>query len=389
MSAILEAKTAMRQLAEQAQEVTKNPRLRPETKTAKLDEIEAAIKAHAKTIEMHEQAGRLASGGSSADSMEGVGAYTGKSFGLPSLAPDDEQVKALHHAATTKQSLRVEVGTKAASDLGSLLPSSLVPGILAFRREPTRVASLFPTVAESAPSFEYIRHTGNSSGAAATVAAGGAKPEIVPTIDQVTATMRKIAAHLGVVDESLMDFASTASYFSSELTQAIIAAENTQLLSGNGTAPNLQGVLTTTGVLTRTQAAAPETAIDTLELALNDLRVGSSFTEATGFVMNPNDWSAIRLLKDTQNRYLLGAPAESDGLMLWGKPVVLTTSITAKTVLVGDFASGGQVRYRQGITLETQSAGTDWTNNVTRFRAEERLALAVFRPTCFVKVTLS
>lgn len=399
MPSALEAQTALRHLAAEAKSVTTDTTLTTRQKSARLGEIETKIADHQETIKMSLVEGRLMSGGSSLyGDSSGYGGYDdvgGQTYGLPSLRPTSEQTKALHFAAVSKQGLLVDVSsapalavTKAALDLEGNIPATLMPGIIAFRRDPTRVASLFPSTAVSSPVIEYIRHTGNT-GVAATVLPGGVKPEIVPSVDTVTATMRKIAAHIGVNDETLLDFASTSSYLTMELTQAIFAAENTQLLSGNGTAPNLQGVLNVSGVLTRTQAAAPETAIDSLELALNDLRVGSSFTEATGFVMNPNDWSAIRLLKNSYGEYLLGHPAESDGLMLWGKPVVLTTNIAAKTVLVGDFATGGQVMYRQGITVQAQSAGTDWTSNVTRFRAEERLTLAVFRPSCFVRVTLS
>jgi len=387
VSATLEARTALRQLAAEAGTVVKSARMNPTQKKARLDGIEAEMKAAKETIEMHESAGRLMVGGSSIDSGEGGYQFAAgaKSFGGPPLSVDTEQLQALHGAAKSKQSLRVE--TKAALDLDPSIPATLTPGLLAFRREPNRVASLFPSRPMPGPSMEYLRHASNT-GAAGTVAAGAAKPEIVPVVDVIIATARKIAAHIGVNDESLLDFTATGAYIGNELVRAITATENTQLLSGNGVAPNLQGILGVSGVLTRTQAVAPETLLDTLELALNDLRVGSAFTEATGVVMHPNDFSAARLLKNTQGEYLLGHPTDSEPATLWGKPVVVTTDIAAKTVLVGNFAEGGEVLYRQGVTIETGSAGTDWTSNITRFRAEERLTLAVYRPSMFVKVTL-
>ncbi|HEX2893164.1 MAG TPA: phage major capsid protein [Marmoricola sp.] len=307
----------------------------------------------------------------------------GRNYGGPSLALSTEQMQALHNAATSKQSLKV---MNAALDVEGDIPASLTSSFVAFRREPTRVASLFPSRAVDGPSVEYIRHTGNT-GTATTVAAGGAKPEIVMNVDTVTAPLRKIAAHIGVNDESLMDFAATASYVSNELVAAVVAAENDQLLNGNGTAPNIEGLLSVAGVLTRAQST--ETALDTLEMALNDLRVGAAFTEATGVVMHPSDFSDLRLAKDGQQRYLLGAPTAGEPATLWGKPVVVTTQIPAKTVVVGNFAVGGEVLYRRGIVIETNSSGTDWTSNITRFRGEERLTLAIVRPSAFVKVTLT
>lgn len=381
-------KAAMQKLAADAQEVVASKSLSTAEKKSALERIESEIQTHTDALIVDSQVRQLAGFGNSlygADGGLGVGLGV-KSYGGPSLRPSEAQVKAMQAAASSKQSLKIEVDTKAL-DLDSSIPAGLSPGIIAFRREPTRVASLFPNAAMTGPSIEYVRHA-SSTGAAGMVAAGGEKPEITVNTDTVTAVARKIAGHIGVVDESLQDFGAVNGYISGELFRACTAVENTQLLSGDGTGVNLEGILSTTGVLTRTQAASPETPIDTLELALTDLRNGESFTEATGFVMNPTDWSAIRLLKNSYNEYLLGHPAEGDPSMLWGKPVVLTTDCPAKTVLAGNFEIGGAVLIRQGFTLETQSSGTDWTSNITRFRGEERIALAIYRPSAFIKVTL-
>lgn len=383
-------KSRLSEIATKAQAVLDDRTLTVAEKRARLTGMEAEAKTLTDQIAATDQAHLVASGANSAfySGADASSGFATKSYGGPSLKPSESQVEALHNAARTKQSLRVELHTKSALDLTGSIPPNLAPDIIPFLREPTRVASLFPNSVMAGPSLEYIQHTGNT-GAASTVSPGAAKPEIVPNTAIITATARKIAAHIGVNDESLLDFKSTSSYISGELTRAIFSVENQQLLSGNGTAPNLPGILNTTGILTRTQGTSPETPIDTLEMALTDLRTGSSFCEATGFVMNPSDWSAMRLQKSTINDYILGHPTASDGLTLWGKPVVLTTNIAAKTVLVGNFEIGGAVLIRQGMTLETQSAGTDWTSNITRFRAEERIALAIYRPSAFVKVTLS
>lgn len=380
MSTMLATKTAMRRLAAEAQSLTKSGASLAEKK-ARLDGIEAEMRSHQETISTLEGANRLAFLGDSTESDDTPTSWAAsKSFGGAPLTPSVEQLKALHYAATSKQSLRLDVDTKTPLDLTApgIIPPQLAPGILAFRREPFRVASLFPSSGTDAPSVEYVQHT-STTGVATVVAAGAAKPELTLVTTTVTAYARKIAAHIGVLSETLADFQTTAGYVTQELVNALIAAENAQLLTGSGVAPNMQGILTTTGVLTRTQAAAPETALDTLELAMTDLRVGASFTEPTGFVMHPSDLSAVRHLKDTQGRYLVGAPTDAAPATLWGKPVVLTTSIAAKTVLCGNFAEGGQLLVREGVRMETSnSSGTDFTTNVVRFLGELRETLLIF-----------
>lgn len=54
---------------------------------------------------------------------------------------------------------------------------------------------------------------------------------------------------------------------------------------GNGTAPNMLGLLNETGTLTR--AIATNTALDCLKKSFNDLRVGSSFATADLVAMHP------------------------------------------------------------------------------------------------------
>jgi HK97 family phage major capsid protein len=120
--------------------------------------------------------------------------------------------------------------------------------------------------------------------------------------------------------------------------------------------------------------------------------------EPDAIVIHPTDWQTIRLGKDSQGQYYAGGPftgAYGNGgytnvADIWGVKAVITTAIAQGTVLVGGFQESGQVFRRQGITLEmTNSNVDDFVNNLITLRAEERLALAVYRPAGFGKVTLT
>jgi HK97 family phage major capsid protein len=68
--------------------------------------------------------------------------------------------------------------------------------------------------------------------------------------------------------------------------------------------------------------------------------------------------------------------------------VVATVAQTQHTAFVGAFKLGAQVFRRQGITLETTNSNVDdFVKNLITIRAEERLALAVYRPLAFCTVT--
>ncbi len=124
---------------------------------------------------------------------------------------------------------------------------------------------------------------------------------------------------------------------------------------------------------------------------MTDLRNGSAFAQPDGVVMNPTDWSAMRRLKDSQNRYLLTPDPTADVTpSLWGCSVILTTDMPAGTAVVGAFQLGGLLHVRQGMTVEVNNrSDQDWTHNTSTFRAELREALATLRPAAFNRVQLA
>jgi HK97 family phage major capsid protein len=73
---------------------------------------------------------------------------------------------------------------------------------------------------------------------------------------------------------------------------------------------------------------------------------------------------------------------------LWGRPVVATQAMTVDTALVGAFKLGAQIFDREdaNVVISTENSD-DFVRNLVTIRAEERLALAVYRPAAFVKNT--
>ena len=68
--------------------------------------------------------------------------------------------------------------------------------------------------------------------------------------------------------------------------------------------------------------------------------------------------------------------------------VVVTSAITLGSALVGAFSQGGAVFRRSGVTVEATNSHSTWfADDITAIRAEERLALAVYRESAFTVVT--
>jgi HK97 family phage major capsid protein len=115
---------------------------------------------------------------------------------------------------------------------------------------------------------------------------------------------------------------------------------------------------------------------------------GAGFAEPTGVIFHPNDWTAIKLLRTTDGIYIWGSPAEEAADRIWGLAVRQTTGMTENTALVGAFRPHAEVLRRTGITVTLSTEhGTYFIENKVAILAEERLALAVYRPSAFCTVT--
>lgn len=105
-------------------------------------------------------------------------------------------------------------------------------------------------------------------------------------------------------------------------------------------------------------------------------------------MLHPTTWSAIRRSKDLYGRYLVQAdPTQDQAESVWGVPVLTTTQQELGVGLMLDTSKFGRVFVREGLSLKTGYANDDFTRNLWRFVAEERLVLAVERPSAVLELT--
>jgi HK97 family phage major capsid protein len=266
------------------------------------------------------------------------------------------------------------------------------PGVLPILFQRLTVADLMPNTTTSGNTFRYVKET-TATNAASTVAEGGTKPEGAFDFDVVDEPVRKIAVIQKVADEALDDIEWLRQYLNGRLALFVRIREEQQLLTGNGTAPDIRGILNRSG-LTAAQAKGADTIAAAVHKEITKIRV-ASFLEPDALVFHPNDWEAARLEADSNGQYFGGGPFTGPygvngiaGDSYWGQRVVVTTAMTENTVLVGAFATAAEVVRRSGLVVDmTNSDQDDFIKNLVTLRAEERLALAVYRPAAFGTVT--
>lgn len=259
------------------------------------------------------------------------------------------------------------------------------------------IADLLASGTMTGSVLSYLRET-TATNAAAAVAEGGVKPESDLALDRVEHGISKIATVLNVPDEFLEDMDAARSYIDGRLTLFIQMEEEDQLLNGNGTTPNLRGILNTSGIQTTTAADAADN-FAALYRAITAVRQ-VAMLEPDGVVINPTDYQRLRLETDANGQFYGGGPFTGSGSYgqsgaindpgVWGLRTIVSPAVPAGTAVVAAWRAGAQVFRKGGITVDaTNSDGDKFRSNITTIRAEERVGLAVYRPAAFNRVTLS
>lgn len=219
---------------------------------------------------------------------------------------------------------------------------------------------------------------------ASTVSEGAPKPESALAFTERTDNVRKIATWIPATTELLSDVSGIESYIRQRLSYFVKRTEETQLLLGDGVAPNILGLHNRTNVQTQAKGADPTP--DAIYKGMVKVMV-TGFADPTSVVFHPNDWTDIRLLRTADGIYIWGSPADVGPERIWGLPVRLTTAETENTAFIIS-RPHAQVFQREGITITISTEHSDFfVNNKVAILAEERLALAVYRPEAFCKVT--
>lgn len=272
------------------------------------------------------------------------------------------------------------------------LENQYLPGVVDIQFKPLTVRQLFAQGTMANASVTYLVEKTATNGADA-VAEGGLKPASDLSLDQVTEAAKKIATILKGSDEALEDVEFAASYIDGRLRLFVEQKEEDELLNGPGTGAHLTGIMNRSG-LAPALARGTDSIPDALFKQMTAIRT-TAFVDPTAAILSHTDWQTVRLSKDANGQYLAGGPwgqaygnAAPITPTLWGVPVVATPAMAAGTALVGAFRTAAQVLQRSNLTVEvTNTDQDDFIHNRVTWRAEERLALAVYRPGAFGKVT--
>lgn len=260
-----------------------------------------------------------------------------------------------------------------------------------FYQRPLTIRDLITTGTTNSNAIDYVVEGTPTNNAApvgeATDVSGssGAKPQSDIAFSEASTNAKIIAHWVAATRQTLSDAGQLRTYIDTFLRYGLDEELEDQMLGGDGLGQNFLGIRNTTG--TQTQAFDTDMLI-TLRRARTKVRIGGR-SVPTAYVMHPNDWEDIDLLKDNEGRYYYGGPSVLGQPRLWGLPVVESEGQTEGESIVADWRRAVLLDREQTQILVSDSHADFFVRNLIAILAELRAAFFVIRPSAFVEADLT
>jgi len=283
--------------------------------------------------------------------------------------------------------------TVSADFTGEVIPADRVPGYKFDPTRPVHIRQLIPQGSTSSDVIRFVKESGYSNGAA-TAAEGSTLAQSDFDMTASDSNVRKIGTYFRISEEMLADTPQLTSYISARAPEKLLNVEDTQILTGNGSAPNLSGIITDAadfdvssgGAFYQSVESANE--FDVLVASLNQLALSNY--QASYILLHPTDFHKILLLKDSQNNYLKDQVYSGLQPNFMGVPVIINNAISAGSFLCGNFNVGSQLWIRDNVNVEFfREDGTNVRDGFVTVRVSERIALTNYLPNAFVNGSFS
>jgi HK97 family phage major capsid protein len=284
----------------------------------------------------------------------------------------------------------INVAPPAASGAQPLVVADRVPGIIPGTMRRLTIRDLLPQMRTNSNLVEFASENVFTNNAAGQFSSPDSRENVLKGESAITfqlsnAPVTTIAHFVPASRQILADAQGLSDYINMRLMYGLKLYEEAQLLLGDGTAANLNGLWT--GGTNYSQGVSNDTKLDALLKSI--LQVALSEYSADGIILNPVDWTAIQLLKDTQGRYLFTNPADVTTPRIWGLPVVATNSMSVGNFMTAAFGLAAAIWDREDATIRVSQDYSDFfARNMVAILAEERIAQTIYRATAIIRGAL-
>jgi HK97 family phage major capsid protein len=257
-------------------------------------------------------------------------------------------------------------------------------GQLATRR--LTVYDLFPKLSVPMNSNGVVRYVdwdeATKVRAAAAVAEGEVIPEATVKFATYTLNLQKVGVTVPVSEEFAYDDNLLMQEVRNFLVNDVLLKIDTDLIAGNGTAPNIKGLTASATAYTAVASGITDASIYDLIVDMKrSITVGGGSKYNPDFIlMNIVDINKMLLKKDVNKQYV--APPFAQGgngvyeLIVSGVRVIECNAVTANTAILGD-SRFARIYEEAGFVVGMGYDGADWSSDMMTLKARKRLNLLV------------
>ena len=254
----------------------------------------------------------------------------------------------------------------------------------------TFLIDLLPSINVSTGSVEVVQDQSplaDLANAATEVAEGSAKPQAGPTLAVVTEPIQTIAAWANITRQAAADSPQIQGYLDGRLRYSVKRRADAQVINGDGTSPNLSGLLDRTGINAYTApGAGTEDTATSIRKAITLMEQDEAVPEI--IVLNPAD-AELFDLTNYADAGLHAVPnvAGPGARTAWGLTQVRSTAVASGTAVLIDPMAVAVLDRQQVTAYMTDSHASNFVSNILTLLLEARLGLAVFDPAGVASVT--
>lgn len=216
---------------------------------------------------------------------------------------------------------------------------------------------------------------------------GQRKPKSRINTTMRTEAMKTIAHWIPLSRQALDDISVLRSHIDTRLLEGLMLSEEEQILYGAGGSDELQGIFTNPRCLSYAWSAGVEgdTKLDAIRRAMT--RTSRSNYRADTVILNDGEWEEIETLKGSDGHYLWTKVEDGGVQRVWRAQVVVSNAAKDGDALVGNFRLGATLYDKGEGEIRISDSHEDYfVKNGIVVLAEERVALATFRPEAFCAV---
>lgn len=263
-----------------------------------------------------------------------------------------------------------------------------------FLNRRTYLLDLLPVIPISTGTVEYVQDKSplaDMANKAIEVTEGSAKPQAGITTAVVSETAATIAAWVNITRQAAADSPQLMGYLDGRLRYSLKRRADAQAINGNGTPPNLKGLLNRTGI-TAYAPGSPEARYVSIRHAMRLMEDTEAVPEI--IVLNPAD-AELFDLSNAASAGIHAVPDQQGGLQqppartVWGLTPVHSTAIAAGTAMLVDPMSVAVFDRQQVTAYMTDSHASNFISNILTLLLETRLGLGLFDPAGVASITFN